>query len=277
MPTVRRPSGWSAWCLCAVLPAQQSAADIRAALSANDAATVATAADRARQLDDGTTQRAVHKALAAWARRDDADAALVRLHLLDAAIQRQVHAPGELLAPMVADRVTRTAALILLCRAPLQNERHLFALLRDTPLDELHRTAIGSLLADQRAAGLAAWLWRELPADLRITAVEPGTLVTFGMQTPDRAPRPERPVGFPEAPRYELVPDHRALGGLLAERLPADLEPLVSGPDPLGFVRTPRGALTAAEASRCDVGVEVTLVDQRGDRRVGLPDIAAAK
>ncbi len=228
--------------LAAALSGQEpvvSSARVVADLGSDGDRAVAWAAHRARGLKDRESRHALARALRRWATKKWGEADLVRLQLLDALIARHVKVPGDLIVPMLEERTTATAAFILLCRQPRMNELQLMRLMVEGELDDIHRVALGNLLAANKVPRFAVWLWSHAPTHLVIKVCSPGEAATFFLGRPERHPGPAVLSGFPPPPDYRLLPHTEAeatSGNRPSVSLPKT-ELLAPGRDSIGFVR----------------------------------------
>lgn len=196
------------------------AAAIAKGLASDRAVDVAWAAHHARESKDGKIGKALQQALARWLARDDAEAPVVRLHVLDALVGLAPRMPATDVLPLLDDPVCGVAAFALVAREPAHNEAPLLALFRGdwaawdpAVAGAMPRRllAVGDLLAARRSPGLAAAIAPRVELDVDLLVLDQGAPPdgqwSFGT-APSQQPAPD----WPPYPNYRFL-DPARLGG----------------------------------------------------------------
>lgn len=196
------------------------AAAIAKGLASDRAVDVAWAAHHARESEDGKLGKPLQQALARWLARDDAEAPVVRLHVLDALVGLAPRMPATDVLPLLDDPVCGVAAFALVAREPAHNEAALLALFRRDwaawdpavagPMPR-RLLAVGDLLAARRSPGLAAAIAPRVEFDVDLLVLDQGAphvgQWSFGI-APSQQPAPD----WPPYPNYRFL-DPARLGG----------------------------------------------------------------
>ncbi|MCU0866106.1 MAG: hypothetical protein MUC36_20170 [Planctomycetes bacterium] len=197
-------------------------ARLPARLASPDPHVVARAASEIARDRSPGFEPALLRTLKTWSARNDHDAAVVCLFVLDALIRTDAVVPAAALKRLLHG-VTEVAAFVLMARSPTLNELELLASFRDHgPLygrscRDLRWVAEGNLLCQHRTPGFAGLLLRDLEWSLAIEVkadgaesapcgIEVQCLSAAGDQLGGHA-------GYPALPAYSLLP--AAEGGTL--------------------------------------------------------------
>ncbi|MBL8755718.1 MAG: hypothetical protein JNK15_20650, partial [Planctomycetes bacterium] len=140
------------------------------ALASDDARAVARAAFDLASARALGNEAALLRALRTWSTRGGNEAALVRLHLLDALVQGEAVVPAAAVLPHRSGPAA-VAAFVLLARDAHLNELELLQSFRARvghAADDLRWVAEGNLLCAMRTPGFAATLLRDIVWELTV-------------------------------------------------------------------------------------------------------------